>query len=780
MKRKFLIISILTLVISLIIFMCACDCSGEQNKSNDDQENDSSKVVRFDKDVYSVERFSVLTLNPNYKGNDTLIWSSSDESIVDVKDGIIFACQVGSAEIGVKAGEEEAKCIVAVRATTSYLSLQLSQTEVELAEGKTKSVKGSLLGVDLKEIPSQFVEFSYVSQDGNVGIIDANGIITAKSVGETRITVSSVCAGETFRENIRLIVKENVIISFYNDFDFYANSWNGIANQSQQLEVFVYQNDGRIESPALTYKVEDENIATISSTGLLTCVSGGKTKIEVSYTTDKGTEFTAWTDINVINPVIDPENEYYIPKSRTVEYVNDVEDKNGAVASTAIKITSITNDIESPTTKGFGDFRVILPTTTTQSTITVRFMISSESASGLSFRAMDSTHSGGAMEFTSMEKDVWHTVTYTYTAGMDYVGFRVCGVKDAAGIIYFDYILESDKAEEQQLAECAATLTGNYVAEFDNPYYTNLVSRGPNENYYFEGGFTSEVLDEFEGESGVLKISGVTISPWTDKAITKIELPKSHTGTYMIKFYVKNIDNNATTIDFYTAAGANSNSPPIIGKNLGSEVALDTWNVFEINTGTEGEDAIYIGNYGKSKNIEYYIAWVYDGTAKQYCASTLEDNYVAEFDNPYYTNLVSRGPNENYYFEGGFTSEVLDSFEGESGVLKITGTINKYTAKGITKIKLPKSHTGTYTIKFYVKNIDNNATTIDFYTAAGANSNSAIISKNLGSQVALDTWNIFEINTGTEGEDAIYIGNYGPDKNVEYYIAWVYDGDYIA
>lgn len=965
MKRKFLIAFITAFTFILILFASACTNSTEESSSStDNQVENPTKSVYFDEKVYTVDRFSTLTLNANYVGNETLVWGSSDENVAVVKDGVVLAASVGTAEISVKAGQEEAKCKVAVRETTAYLSLRLAQSEMELAKGKTKTIYASLLDNALKEIPSPFVTYSYVSGDESVVTVDENGVITALTVGETTVTVSAVCAKETIREEIKITVKENVNLSFgKTSVALYANSLNGTVAKTEQLEVFVYQDDERVLAPTLSYSIADETVATVSATGLLTGVRSGETTVAVSYQTTSGTTFSATINVEVVCPIVkaaenlalevyaarntqldfngytsyfsqaikdvevyddlgnsisatlkngivtlenetlhygnrvlsftvnsevvftyeaeiitkyismaselscfaakygkrdatgtysgwfvltdnidmtdvamdnsygsdgvwsnkaeygfkgifdgqgyaiynatddifgrvssegvvkntafystqpvemslisgifagrlenvyvcadlsevardhytgvsfrtiegavfenvvveitnkrdsvkstiihdaatggaptlinvylispsakDPttetnniqpihyaatdankdfnnldkssgywknangvfrfgsceyfslerlstpnqntftieenkvlswmavenangytvlingvkqevqsnsitgisngmiisiqakgdgvtfrdsaysenfiylevagnyladfsaeaytqmvvkptESEYIIPASLTANYVENVTDSKGATAKNAMKVTLVTNNH----TVGIGDFDIKLPKATTQTTVTLRFMVSSESTEGLAFRAMNATRASGAKEFTSMQKDVWHTVTYTYTADMDCLKFRICDIKGATGVIYFDCIMDGDCVEELEnellqdvLAELKQDLEEGCLADFSSQLYSNIFVSDAS---YGPSSMIAQYVENLEDGSGNVAKNALKLtitSPQvgaTTQANFKLYLPKSMTnGTHQMRMMVK-------------------------------------------------------------------------------------------------------------------------------------------------------------------------------------------------------------------------------------------------
>ena len=100
MRRKiFLILSLLSIfVFALSAGACSCNKPEEQETQN---------ILYFTDETYTVERYNTLTLDANYSGEETIVWSSSNESIVKVKDGLVLGCAPGNAEVLAKVGEKE-------------------------------------------------------------------------------------------------------------------------------------------------------------------------------------------------------------------------------------------------------------------------------------------------------------------------------------------------------------------------------------------------------------------------------------------------------------------------------------------------------------------------------------------------------------------------------------------------------------------------------------------------------------------------------------------------
>ncbi len=115
-----------------------------------------------------------------------VVWSSSDESIVYVDGGIVYATGVGTATITATLGDFTASCEVTVSEESAEKPLQsisLNQSEVSLGKGKTTALKVSYSPADTTDDKT----VTWRSDNEQVAAVDGNGRITAVAKGEAVI-----------------------------------------------------------------------------------------------------------------------------------------------------------------------------------------------------------------------------------------------------------------------------------------------------------------------------------------------------------------------------------------------------------------------------------------------------------------------------------------------------------------------------------------------------------------------------------------------------------------
>lgn len=122
---------------------------------------------------------------PEAANLENVNFTSSDEAILSVSNtGGIQAIKAGNASVEVSCGEISKTISFEVAPLIDGISLE--QTEGLLYVGISHTLVPSVLPEGLE------VDYSFVSSDERVAVVDSDGVITAKGVGTTTITVSVV------------------------------------------------------------------------------------------------------------------------------------------------------------------------------------------------------------------------------------------------------------------------------------------------------------------------------------------------------------------------------------------------------------------------------------------------------------------------------------------------------------------------------------------------------------------------------------------------------------
>ena len=227
--------------------------------------------LKLDKTAYTADKNTSFTLTttvlPENAADKSIIWSSSDESIATVKDGVVTIGSLsGTVVITATAADREqikAQCTVTVKEPVS--SITLSKTSVYLRKGES-------IQIDATVLPENATDKTVVwsVMDKGVATVD-NGKITAVASGKTYVIVTSkdgsfteMCAVNVYRE----IETLNVVA---------AQTLKAGTSSQVKVEASPSYHDEKF-----TYESSDEAVLSIDSTGLMTANAAGSAVITVT------------------------------------------------------------------------------------------------------------------------------------------------------------------------------------------------------------------------------------------------------------------------------------------------------------------------------------------------------------------------------------------------------------------------------------------------------------------------------------------------------------------
>ena len=123
------------------------------------------------------------TIEPADATNKNVTWSSSDETVATVSDGVVTGVKPGTAEITAKtANGLTTKATVKVE-EIPVTKITLPSTEASMTIGGTMDLKPMIEPADATN-----THISWSSNDSAVATVDANGRVTAKGAGTATIT----------------------------------------------------------------------------------------------------------------------------------------------------------------------------------------------------------------------------------------------------------------------------------------------------------------------------------------------------------------------------------------------------------------------------------------------------------------------------------------------------------------------------------------------------------------------------------------------------------------
>ena len=222
----------------------------------------------------------IATVLPENATNKELIWSSSDESVLTVNDGVITAIKEGKATVTVKSkdGFKSSSCEVTVNKEPSIIhvsSVSLNETTLNLETGDRYTLQATVLPTDATD-----KSLSWKSSDDSIVTVTNKGKLTALKAGEATITVTTKDGGLTASCTVNVTQKVVPV--------------NGVSLNYSELELSVDGSENLLAKVLPTnatnkeviWSSTNESVATVVD-GLVTAISVGEAIIVVE-TVDGG------------------------------------------------------------------------------------------------------------------------------------------------------------------------------------------------------------------------------------------------------------------------------------------------------------------------------------------------------------------------------------------------------------------------------------------------------------------------------------------------------------
>lgn len=145
------------------------------------------------------------TISPANAYTQTVSWSSSDESVVTVEDGIITAVGLGKASISLKSDDPMYKTTATCAATVTQAiaTIVLAPIEDSIVIGKQVKLKASITPENAHN-----KKLKWSSSDTSIATVSQTGTVTTRKAGDVTITCMSSDGSEVFAEIKLTIIKK--------------------------------------------------------------------------------------------------------------------------------------------------------------------------------------------------------------------------------------------------------------------------------------------------------------------------------------------------------------------------------------------------------------------------------------------------------------------------------------------------------------------------------------------------------------------------------------------
>ena len=262
--------------------------------------------IELDKDTLVFEspdaeaQTLTATISPSDAVYKDVTWASNNNDVATVSNGVVNPVGVGTAEITATVKESasssvtyEAKCSVTVK---EPVKLELSAEKTVLSLNESVNITYTLSGTDAAAILADTANLTldWKSSAPTIISVDSNGTATALAVGNATITLTinnKYTASIDLEARTSVVSVENVTLA--------PASTTLATGETVQLVATITPTDAT--NTDVTWSTTDEEIASVSTTGLVTAgTKSGNATITVK--TDDGNR-TATAEIIVNNAV---------------------------------------------------------------------------------------------------------------------------------------------------------------------------------------------------------------------------------------------------------------------------------------------------------------------------------------------------------------------------------------------------------------------------------------------------------------------------------------------
>ncbi len=264
-----------------------------------------------------------------------LKYVSSDTDCVEVsKNGVITAVKKGSATVTVTATGEDGKAVSAgidVTVKAAPTSVSLSPSKGKLFIGQTGELKATLKG------SSSAAQLYWESSDPTVATVDADGVVTAHSVGKATITVytykskvKDTCEITVSAEPVAIEVDSDDLYMYY--------------KQTLNLNARLVDEDGNECEGELTYESSHPSNVAVSDSGKITIKKSTKGTGIITISSSNGLTLDVYVTVCAVPSKVSLE-ETEIELERGEEY--QIEPIIGDDEATVFSYSSKDKDVAS-------------------------------------------------------------------------------------------------------------------------------------------------------------------------------------------------------------------------------------------------------------------------------------------------------------------------------------------------------------------------------------------------------------------------------------------------
>lgn len=229
----------------------------------------------------------VATVSPSSASNKNVTWKSSDTSVVKISSkGVVTAVKAGSAVITVASKDGNVSTTCRVTVTQPATGISLNKTKANVDVGGKYTLKATLKP---SNVTSTYV--AWTSSNEKVATVTSKGVVKGLKTGTTVITAAT--ANGTYKATCKITVIKPVTSVTLDKTSLTIN-----VGKTSTLTPTVKPSSASIKT--VTWSSSDNDVATVSSKGVITAKGPGYATITVKT---KDNSKTDTCRVLVIQPV---------------------------------------------------------------------------------------------------------------------------------------------------------------------------------------------------------------------------------------------------------------------------------------------------------------------------------------------------------------------------------------------------------------------------------------------------------------------------------------------
>lgn len=232
-----------------------------------------------------------VTITPDNATNKNVEWSSSNNSIASVSNGVVTAITSGSCIIKAKTtdgSEIESSCVVTV-ANIPVTNLTLDKESIEILVDEKATITANVYPANATN-----QTLSWTSSNGNVATVDG-GLVTARGAGETVITVRSTDGSDKMATCNVVVKKHQQTIEWNQDL-------SSIMYGGELIEIHAEASSGL----PVVYSSSNDNVISIFDMGSVVYLNPINVGTSVITVTQAGNRYYEEISVSKEAKVIDP------------------------------------------------------------------------------------------------------------------------------------------------------------------------------------------------------------------------------------------------------------------------------------------------------------------------------------------------------------------------------------------------------------------------------------------------------------------------------------------